>query len=45
LLAVFVFMWVPSGVLIWMLPLCVHIRFYGGRWSHSQGLISACLYL
>lgn len=48
ILAVLVFMWVPSVALIWLLEprgLMFWITFAGGVWSHLQGFVSATLYL
>jgi len=45
LMALFVFMWVPSGFLIWMVPLSQHIAYYGGLLSHAQGFVSSFLYM
>ena len=48
ILAVLLFMWVPSIVLIYLLEPRGHglwVAFGGGTWSHVQGLVSASIYL
>ena len=48
ILAVLLFMWVPSIILIWGLEprgYGLWIAFVGGVWSHVQGLVSASVYL
>lgn len=46
LLSVFLIMWLPSLLFIWILGYeNGFLPFIGGLWSHFQGLISALMYL
>ena len=45
LMAVFLFFWVPSAILMCMAPLNSHAIFYSGLLTHLQGTVGSCMYM